>query len=274
MAGTEAMKKAEELLAESNLQAAIQELTSKVKASPTDIRLRTFLFELLVFAGDWDRAERQLDVIGQQSVKAEVGVEVYRNNIKAERDRARLFSDGLHPHFLSEPPAYIDLHLETINRIREGNGAEARALLDRAEEDRPALMGRLNGTPFLDFRDYNDLVGPVLELIIANKYTWVPLERIKRVELGAPRELRDLIWVAANLETCDGVIGEAFVPALYCGSNKHPDDRVKLGRMTDWDQISEGLYRGAGLRLFLVDDHDRPMLEARTIEFGNLGRIN
>jgi type VI secretion system protein ImpE len=80
--------------------------------------------------------------------------------------------------------------------------------------------------------------------------------------------------VAANLETFDGVIGEAFVPALYCGSNQHPDDRVKLGRMTDWNQISDGLYRGAGLRLFLVDDHDRPMLDARTIEFGNLGRIN
>ena len=274
MVGTNPMKKAEELLAESNLQAAIQELTSQVKVSPTDVRLRTFLFELLVFAGDWDRAERQLDVIGQQSAKAEVGVEVYRNNIKAERDRARLFSDGLHPHFLSEPPAYVDLHLETINRIREGNGREARTLLDRAEEDRPALMGRLNDTPFLDFRDYNDLVGPVLEVIIANKYTWVPLERIKRLEMEAPRELRDLIWVAAHLETIDGVIGEAFIPALYSGSNKHPDDRVKLGRMTEWDQISEGLYAGAGLRLFLVDDLDRPMLEARSIEFGNLGRIN
>jgi type VI secretion system protein ImpE len=268
------MKKAEQLLAENNLQAAIGELTSLVKASPTDVRARTFLFELLVFAGDWDRAERQLDVIGKQNVKSEVGVELYRNNIKAERDRARLFSDGLHPHFLSEPPAYIDLHLESINRIREENGPEARSLLDRAEQERPALMGRFNDTPFLDFRDYNDLVGPVLELIMADKYTWVPLERIKRLEMGAPKELRDLIWVAARLETLDGLIGEAFIPALYAGSNKHTDDRVKLGRMTDWNEISEGLYKGAGLRLFLVDDSDKPMLQARTIEFGNLGRIN
>jgi type VI secretion system protein ImpE len=274
VAATNATKKAEELLAENDLQAAIQELTGLVKASPTDVRVRTFLFELLVFAGDWDRAERQLDVISQQSVKTEVGVEVYRNNIKAERDRARLFSHGLQPHFLSEPPAYVDLHLETINRIREGNGPQARALLDRAEQDRPALPGRLNETPFVDFRDYNDLIAPVLELIIANKYTWIPLERIKKLEMGAPTQLRDLIWVAARLETIDGVIGEAFIPALYTGSNRHPDDRVKLGRMTDWSEIAEGLYAGAGLRLFLVDDSDRPMLEARTIEFGDLGRIN
>src|SRR5215813_575768 len=265
------MKTAEELLARGELQAAIHELTGQVKNSPADVRGRTFLFELLVFAGEWDRAERQLDVIGQQNVKSEVGVEVYKNNIRAERDRARLFSDGLQPHFLAEPPAYTDLHLEAINRIREGNVREARELVDRAEEERPALMGRLNDTPFLDFRDYNDLLGPILELIVGNKYTWLPLERVTRVNISAPKHLRDLMWAAARVETVEGTIGEVFIPALYCGSSKHPDDRIKLGRMTDWNEIGEGLYSGAGLRLFLVDGRDRPILEARRIKFGNLG---
>src|SRR5262245_27875917 len=164
---------AEELLARGELQDAIQAVTGHIKNSPADVRGRTFLFELLIFAGEWDKADRQLEVIGQQNVKSEVGVEVYRNNISAERDRARMFSDGLQPHFLSEPPAYVDLHLEAINRIRERNPREARELLDRAEEERPALMGRFNDTPFLDFRDYDDLLGPVLELIVGNKYTWL-----------------------------------------------------------------------------------------------------
>src|SRR5262249_6187223 len=147
--------------------------------------------------------------------------------------------------------------------IREGNAGEARELLDRAEEQRPALMGSLNDAPFLDFRDYNDLLGPILELIIGNKYTWLPLERVTRVEIGAPKHLRDLMWTAARIETVEGAIGEVFIPALYCGSSKHADDRVRLGRMTDWSEIGEGLYGGAGLRLFLVDDRDRAMLEAR-----------
>jgi len=268
------IEKAEALLDEGQLEAAIQELTGLVKANPTDVRGRTFLFEVLVFAGEWERAERQLGVIGQQSAKSEVGVEVYRNNIKAERDRARLFSEGLHPHFLTEPPAYVDFHLEAINRIREGDTQEARKLLDRAEEERPALMGRLNDTPFLDFRDYNDLVGPLLELIVGDKYTWLPLERVTRVDLEAPKHLRDLLWVPARVETTDGTMGEVFIPALYAGSSRHSDDRIKLGRMTDWHEIGEGLYAGAGLRLFLVDDQDRPVLEARHIEFGSLGRIN
>src|SRR5215469_7026798 len=201
------MKNAEELLAKGELQSAIQELTGQVKSSPADVRGRTSLFELLLFAGEWDRAERQLEVISQQNVRAEVGVEVYRNNIRAERDRARLFSDGLQPHFLAEPPSYVDLHLEAINRIREDNLREARELLDRAEEERPALMGRLNDTPFLDFRDYNDLLGPILELIVGNKYTWLPLERVTRVDIGAPKHLRDLMWAGARVETVDGTIG-------------------------------------------------------------------
>src|SRR5215213_5777000 len=126
---------AKEMLDAGKLQAAIDELTSRVKANPADTQQRISLFELLLFAGDWDRAERQVDVIAHQSMEAGLGVQVYRNNIKAERERSRLFSDGLRPHFISDPPAYVNLHLDAINRLREGNTGEARETLDRAEEE-------------------------------------------------------------------------------------------------------------------------------------------
>src|SRR5512139_4193717 len=103
------------------LSAATEALTAEVRANPTDASRRIFLFELLAFAGEWDRAEKQIDVLGQAGPQAAIAVEVYRANIAAERTRQRLFSEGLHPHFLNEPPAYVDRHLEAINRIREGN---------------------------------------------------------------------------------------------------------------------------------------------------------
>jgi type VI secretion system protein ImpE len=261
------MPTAKELFDAGHLAAAIEEVTREVKASPTDMQKRTFLFELLCFAGDFDRAERQLDVIAQQSVMAVVGVQVYRNNLRAERDRANLFRDGFQPHFLVEPPAYIDLHLEAINRLREGNLAEARQLLDRAEEARPALAGNLNDQPFLDFRDYNDWTAPALELIVQDHYTWLPFEQIRHIEIGAPKQLRDLMWAAARVETSDGTIAEAFIPALYAGSHTHADEQVRLGRMTDWQNIGGDLYQPAGLRLFLVDGEDRALFEAHSIEF-------
>ncbi|HKG21416.1 MAG TPA: type VI secretion system accessory protein TagJ [Blastocatellia bacterium] len=261
------MATAKELFDSGNLQGTIDQVIGEVKAAPADMQRRTFLFELLCFAGEFDRAERQLDVIGHQSATADIGVQVYRNNMKAERDRRRLFSDGLQPHFLAEPPPYVDLHLAAINRLREGNLDEARATLDRAEEERPALTGKVNGDRFLDFRDYNDLLGPVLEVIMAGEYTWLPFEHIKQVVIDSPKQLRDLIWTAARVEATDGTVGEVFIPALYAGSSEHANDQVRLGRMTDWRQMSEDLYIPEGLRLFLVDNEDRPMLAVRNVEF-------
>src|SRR6266571_4683589 len=139
----------EELLQAGHLSAAIEELNQEVRSRPADIQRRTLLFELLCFAGDYQRAARQLDVIGHQSVTAEVGVQVYRNILTAEESRQRLFTEGLRPNFLFDPP-------------------------------------------------------------------------------------RDLLWLPATLEAHPGPVGEVFLPVLYTGSHTHADERVKLGRMTDW----------------------------------------
>ena len=261
------MMQAKTMFDAGQLGASIEEMTREVKAKPTETKLRIFLFELLCFAGDWDRAEKQLDVVGSQSVQAEIGVQVYRHNIKAERERERLFRDGLQPHFLREPPAYVDLLLAAINRLREGNLKEARETLDRAEEERPALSGKLNDQAFQDFREYDDRLSSVLELIVKDKYTWLPLEQIKRIEIAPPKHLRDLMWANARIEATDGTIGEVYVPTLYVGSSKHENDQVRLGHMTDWKQVGEDIYEASGLRLFLVDNEDKPVFELKTVEF-------
>ncbi|OLE51433.1 MAG: hypothetical protein AUG51_23350 [Acidobacteria bacterium 13_1_20CM_3_53_8] len=265
------MAEAKELFEAAKLQEAIEQLIGEVKANPADTARRTFLFELLCFAGDWDRAEKQLDVIGHQSAQAEMGVMVYRANIKAERERQRLFNEGVAPHFLKEPPAYVDLHIEAIKQMIEGKAVEARATLDRAEEERPAISGKFDGQEFQDFRDYDDLVAPVLELIVKDKYVWMPFEHIKSLSVAPPKQLRDLIWASASVEALDGTIGEVYVPSLYAGSSQHADDQVRLGRMTDWKQIDVDLYRAAGLRLFLVDDADKSLFEASGVEFNAVG---
>ena len=144
---------------------------------------------------------------------------------------------------------------------------DARATLDRTEEERPAIAGKIDGKEFKDFRDYDDFVAPVLELIVKDKYVWLPLEHIKSVQLSPPRQLRDMIWASAHVEASDGTIGEVFMPTLYAGTSSATDDQVRLGRMTDWRELGENLYWGLGLRLFLVDGEDKTLFEATPVEF-------
>jgi len=176
------------------------------------------------------------------------------------------------PHFLREPPAYVDLHVAALKQMHQGQMAEARATLDRAEEARPAIAGKFDGKDFQDFRDYDDRVGPVLELIVKDKYVWLPFEQISRLEISPPRQLRDMIWASARIEASDGTIGEVYVPTLYPGTSDSEDDQVRLGRMTDWKQVSEDLYSAVGQRLFLVDNEDRSLFEAKQVEFAASGQ--
>ena len=266
------MTQAKELFEAGKLDEAIEELLREVKADPSDGAKRTFLFELSCFAGDWERAERQLDVIGHQSAKAELGVMVYRANINAEQERRRVFAEGVQPHFLREPPAYVDLHVAALNQMRQGQTAEARATLDRAEEERPAIAGKFDGQDFEDFRDYDDRIGPVLELIVKDKYVWLPYEQISRMEISPPRQLRDMLWASARIEALDGTIGEVYVPSLYAGTSDSENDQVRLGRMTDWKQLGDDLLSAVGQRLFLVDGEDRSLFEAKQVEFASSGQ--
>jgi type VI secretion system protein ImpE len=259
--------KAKELFDTGHLSAAIEQLNQEVRSHPTDAQPRTFLFELLCFAGDFQRAERQLDVLAHQGATAELGVQVYRNVIAAEQARSRLFSESLLPSFLFDPPPYAHLHLAAVHRLREGNASEAVALLEQAENVRPSPKGRLDGQPFADLRDGDDLLAPFLEVFVQRRYVWLPFEHIKRLEIAPPKRLRDLLWIPATLEGHAGPIGAAFLPVLYVGSHEHPHDDVKLGRMTDWKTIPEGVARGVGQRLLFIDGQDRGILELREVDF-------
>jgi type VI secretion system protein ImpE len=258
---------AKELLEAGNLTAAIEQLNHDVRSHPTDPQLRTFLFELLCFAGDYQRATRQLDVLAHQSVAAEVGVQAYRNVLAAEEARQRLFTQGLQPHFLFPPPPYVHFHLEAVNRLRQHQLAEAKALLEQSERSRPLLTGRLAGQAFGNFRDSDDLLGPCLEVFVHHNYVWLPFAQIKHLTTPPPKRLRDLLWSPATLEAHSGPVGEVFLPVLYVDSSAHADDQIKLGRMTDWQDVGEGLARGIGQRVFLMDGNDWALLEVREIAF-------
>jgi type VI secretion system protein ImpE len=255
------------LLDEGNLTGAIDLVTQQIRNNPAQSDLRVSLFELLSLKGDWERAEKQLDVVLHQDASLHLGIQVYLNNLKAEKSRLQLFEKGTPPHFMREPPAYIDSLLEAVNALRGNQFDAAVGLMEKAEEERPALPGTLNGKSFQDFRDACELTGPVLELIIHDKYTWVPWQEIKSVTLQPPRQLRDMVWAPARIESKNGAVGEVYLHALYPRSASHSNPQIQLGRMTEWNHLGGEVYLPVGLKLFMADEEDVPIFEALNIVF-------
>src|SRR5512146_546735 len=91
---------ATECLRAGQLGEAIGAITEEVRQQPDDGQKRTFLFELLCFAGEYDRAEKHLQVLAASGRNAEMGVMVYRAALSAERERREFFRNK---RYLNEP---------------------------------------------------------------------------------------------------------------------------------------------------------------------------
>ena len=263
---------AKQLFDSGHLQAAISQLTADVKASPRDLRNRIFLFELLCFTGDWQRAERQLDAVAQVSGDAtvELGSEVYRGILRAEASRRQLFQgESRQPKFLSEPPPYTALHLKALTEMIEQHFDQAETSLKESSGLRKSLQGQIDDTHFDDFKDGDDLIAPFLEVIVRTDYFWLALEDIVRLEIRPPRTLRDLLWIPGKVELREQQTIDVFIPVQYYGSSDHAEDSVKLGRMTVWENVGEETNLGKGQRTFLVDGDERSLLEIRKVEFAS-----
>jgi type VI secretion system protein ImpE len=228
--------KARALLDEGRLGEAIESLGVELRSNPGDAQRRAFLFELLCFAGEYDRAEKHLDVLAGAGDKAAMGALVYRSALHAERTRQRMFQDGSYPR-----------HREVL----------------------PPVSGTINGKPFHSLTDADPRIGPRLEIFAAGQYSWLPLASVAKVSMGAPKNLRDLLWAPAKLLTAEGYqgldLGEVMLPVLAPRSGESDDADVRLGRATEWVRWEDGVEAPLGQKLLLVDGEEMPILELREL---------
>jgi len=231
---------AADLFRDGKLTEAIQALGAELRAHPTDTKRRTFLFELLCFAGEYDRAQKHLEVLATGGPDAATGALLYHAALHAERQRQELFRKREYPKPAGE-----------------------------ATQETP-VSGTLNGNPFEWISDADPRVGARLEVFAAGNYLWIPLEHIAGVEIPEPRRLRDLLWAPARVRPGPGFkgmeLGEVLTPALAPLSWQHADDAVRLGRATVWEEDEEGNQIPVGQKMLLVDGEEVPYLEVRKLE--------
>ncbi|MCL5745216.1 MAG: virulence protein SciE type, partial [Acidobacteria bacterium] len=174
---------AKDLFQAGRLDEAVRALGAELRNDPTDQKRRTFLFELLCFSGEYDRAEKQLDILAGVSKEAGMGALVYRAALHAERTRRRMFETGNLP----------------IGEARTAGGT-------------------IDGKPFGSIEDADPRIGPRLEVFAAGAYLWLPFEHIASVEIQPPQRLRDLIWIPAIIRPGPAFqgreLGEVLLPVL------------------------------------------------------------
>ncbi len=258
---------AAELFKAGKLQAAVDAQLQEVKRNAADQAKRIFLFELLAFTGDLERARRQLDLVNYGDMERDAVVLGYRRLLDAEDDRRKLFADGKKPQFLAPPPEHVQWRLDAINRSRGNQQKEAKELLDKANAALTPRAGTLNATPFTDLRDADDRFGTVLEVMAKGVYSWVPLETVDSLAMNMRRRHRDLLWFPARLTLLDGQSGEVYLPTLYPNTHAQTDEQLKLGRMTDWQGAEGGPVLGVGQRTFVAEGQAVPLLDWRELQF-------
>lgn len=228
-----------QLFQSGKLNEAIAALGGELRDNPTDVQRRTFLFELLCFAGEYDRAEKHLNLLADQGPQAKLGAVLYLSSLHAERLRQDMFRKGDFPS-------------------------------GRTPIEPEKIHGTLNGQSFESFEDSDPRIGTRLEVFAAGAYLWIPMEHIVSIEMEAPKRLRDLLWIPALVRTGpafkDKELGEVLVPAISPLSYAEEDPNVKLGRVSEWRETEEGPVP-VGLKTFLADNEDFPILEVRKIEF-------
>jgi type VI secretion system protein ImpE len=227
-----------ELYAAAKLDEAVQALGCELRNDPTDTKRRTFLFELLCFTGEYDRAEKQLDILADAGKEAAMGTLLYRSALQAARTRRDMFEKKTFP----------------LGPLPDGRDSE----------------GTLNGQAFETIEDADPRIGARLEVFAAGAYLWLPFEHIASVRMEPPKRLRDTIWIPAILQAgpkCKGLdLGEVLLPALTPLVSKHPQNSVRLGRETVWEE-ADGETVPAGQKLLLVDGEEIPILEVRNLLF-------
>ena len=251
------------------LTAAIAAANAGVKAAPADLAARVLLAELLLFAGNIERADVILDAAADIDPQAAVVVAEFRQLLRAETARRQLRRHGRLPEFLGPPTPALEQALAAQVALRAGDLAGAAAAAREQEALRPQVAGRHDGSAFDDFRDACDLHAGFFEVLTTTgKYFWIPTERVISAEFRPPERARDLAWRRVSMSVREGPDGVVYLPTLYGSDAPDLTETLRLGRETDW-QEQDGLVRGTGLRVFLAGEGAATIMELGTLEFGD-----
>jgi len=258
---------AERAVREGDLTAALKLLQDEVRQHPATANLRVFLFQLLSVLGDWERARTQLGVAADLDAKTLAMVQMYREALSCEQLRAEVFGGRKSPVIFGEPDEWLALLIESL--LSKSGPEASESLRARAFEAAPPSAGSIDGQPFEWIADADMRLGPVCEAVINGRYYWLPFSRLSRIDLEAPADLRDVVWMPAHFQFANGGESVGVIPTRYAGSEGDQDPLVRLSRKTVWAEEGPGMFTGRGQRILTTDTGEHPLMDVRSIRIGS-----
>ncbi len=256
---------AEQRLAAGEPAEALASLQAQVRKDPADVKLRIFLFQLLCVLGQWQRASTQLEVCGEMDAATLAMVNTYREALKCEVVREAVFAGKTTPIVLGQPQEWAAWLIEALQADTRGDAAGASRLRTQAFDMASASAGTLNGEPFEWIADADSRIGPVLEVIVNGRYSWLPFAALAKLSIEPPEDLRDFVWLPAHLEFPNGGDSVALVPTRYPLGGIAGSGAELLSRSTAWETLTADQYAGRGERVIATSGQEIGLLALREL---------
>lgn len=259
---------AQESLSKGNLEETLAQLQSTVRSEPSNVKHRVFLFQLLAVMGQWDRALTQLNVAGEMDDSTLAMVQTYREALLCESLRAEVFAGKRSPIVFGKPEQWMALLFEALRLTAEGQHVQSQEIRDQAFEMAPVTKGTIGDTDKQDFNwiaDADPRMGPMLEAIINGRYYWVPFHRIRTINIEAPEDMRDMVWMPAYFTWANEGETVGLIPTRYAGSESSDDNQIRTAHKTIWQEVDTDIYQGLGQRMFSTDIGEYSLMDLRVI---------
>jgi len=256
---------AEEAWREGDLAEAMVSLQDQIRKNPSEPKHRTFLFQLLALLGQWDRALNQLRVAGELDASTLAMVQTYREALQCEVFRADVFAGRRTPLLFGKPKPWMALLLQAQRLLADDAASQAAEVRAEALEQAPATAGDIDGATFEWITDGDTRLGPMLEVIVNGRYYWAPFDRIREVRLDPPEDLRDIIWMPAQMTWANGGQTVALIPSRYPGSETSADPDIVRAGKTQWIEQAPDTFLGSGQRMLFTDQGEYALFDIRVL---------
>ncbi|KLV03736.1 protein of avirulence locus ImpE [Photobacterium aquae] len=247
------MKTLHTLIQQAKLSEALELLASQLQETPQDVDLRSSFIELLCIDGQYERADKQLNLLIKQNPDCLIGATNLRQLIRAAQARLDFDGGAATANLVKDVDEAFTSLLRMRLAYRENHVENFIQSAEQLEKNRVNIPMEIDGEYRDTLRDLDDTLAGFLELFGTDgKYYLVPFDALIRLEMMPVTSLIEHVWRKVDIEIDGGLCGEAFIPMTYINSQT---DAEKLGRETDWREIfGTNIYSGVGQKMYLFGD--------------------